>query len=175
MSKKEEKKPKYKRQRQFDEDALGFQKIRKRTLPPSPDYPRYASDDDRKKIDSQQFGTGHLVHDSLVHFGGNRSQNSFHDYRPMVVSTPPTSTNRFMTTCHPCSTGDKNRDPKDTVFLSKNVNPDVPEDCYILLNPDYTQYFRYNNLLNKRFDLIESKKKELKDKLQKLEGKHELG
>lgn len=153
----------------------GFVRIKKKKRDIDPGYPINAAPDDKKKIDSQQFGTGHLVDDSLLHFDRDLARNTVHDRRPVVVSVPPDKGNRFITKCHPCSTSGWLRDEADTVFLSKDTNPDLTKDCYLLLNPDYAQYFRYHNLLSKRFELIEGKKQEMRNKLQKLEGNNELG
>lgn len=153
----------------------GFVKIKKKKRDIDPGYPVNASSDDKKKIDSQQFGTGHLVDDSLVHFDRDLTRNTIHDHRPVVVSIPPNMENRFLTKCHPCSTRPRPRDEADIVFLSKDTNPEILKDCYILLNPDYAQYFRYHNLLSKRFELVEGRKQEMRSKLQKLEGKNGMG
>ena len=175
MSKTYKEKRKPFRTEEDDPEQGGFVKIKKKKRDIDPGYPVNATPDDKKKIDSQQFGTGHLVDDSLVHFNMNRTRNTIHEFRPMVVSIPPYKENNFLTKCHPCSTGDMYRRKEDTVHLSSNTNPDIPKDCYILLNPDYAQYFRYHNLLSKRFELIEGKKQEMRSKLQKLEGKNGVG
>ncbi|GJQ32010.1 MAG: hypothetical protein HBSAPP04_08490 [Ignavibacteriaceae bacterium] len=175
MSKTYKEKRKPFRTEEDDPEQGGFVKIKKKKRDIDPDYPVNATPDDKKKIDSQQFGTGHLVDDSLVHFDRDLTRNTIHDHRPVVVSIPPNMENRFLTKCHPCSTRPRPRDEADIVFLSKDTNPEILKDCYILLNPDYAQYFRYHNLLSKRFELVEGRKQEMRSKLQKLEGKNGMG
>ncbi|MBK7265771.1 MAG: hypothetical protein IPI12_05425 [Ignavibacteriales bacterium] len=165
MNKKDDRKKRAIKFRGIDEDYPLFEKFRK-SPGHDPDYPYGADDDEINKINSQQFGTGHLVPDKLVSFDGNRPDSSFKEFRPGVVGSPPTKNNRFQTGWYPCSTGSFERFPNETVHLDTS-DTGIDRECYILLK--YRQYFKYSTLVSRKFELTGQKKTELRNKMNNLE------
>jgi len=165
MNKKDDRKKKRVKFRGIEEDYPKFEKLRK-NIKPQGDYPFGVNEENIKKIESQRFGTGHLVPDKMVAFDGNRPDYSFKELRPGVVGTPPTKHNSFQTGWFPCSTGSFERFPYETVHLDVN-DPGIDRECYILLK--YRQFFKYNTLVSKKFELTDQKKTELRSKIDNLE------
>lgn len=163
---KDDRKKKSGKFRSMGEDYPGFEKFRKSFMS-NPDYPQGADDEAINKINSQQFGSGHLVEDSKVLFDGERPDTSYKGYRPGVVGISPSKGNGFLTGWYPCSTGSFKRKQSDTVFLSSS-EVDIEKNCYILLR--YRQFFKYHTLSEKKFEIPERKKTELKTKMNNLEG-----
>lgn len=166
MNTKDDRKKRSGKFRGIEEDYPGFEKFRKNNKY-YPGYPPDANKEEIQKIESQQFGTGHLVHDSKVTFDGERSENTYKEFRPGVVGNPPTKSNRFLTGWFPCSTGSFHRKRSETVFLDTD-NDGIDRKCYILLK--YRQFFKYSTLVEKKFEISEQKKTELKNKMNNLDG-----
>ena len=165
MSGKDDRKKKRMKFRGIEEDYPKFEKLRK-NIKPQGDYPFGVNEEDIKNIDSQQFGTGHLVQDSNVLFDGDRAESTFKEFRPGVVGSSPTKNNRFQTGWFPCSTGNFQRLPFETVHLDVN-DPGIDRECYILLK--YRQFFKYSTLISKKFELTGQKKTELRNKMNNLD------
>jgi len=166
MSNKDDRKKRSGKFRGMEDDYPGFEKFRKNNKF-YPGYPPDANKEAIQKIESQQFGTGHLVHDSKVLFDGDRSENTFKEFRPGVVGNPPTKSNHYLTGWFPCSTGSFKRNQPDTVFLDTDTDG-IERKCYILLK--YRQFFKYHTLVAKKFEISEQKKTELQNKMNNLDG-----